>query len=112
MGKPRREPACTAAALAGPPLRDRHLAVRDRAAGRGRVPPLLTGRRRVLDDAGGLDVAGRLDHPRRGRPRLAGARVVFAPVDVHLNLSLVRPAGTHQPHPNTPPLPTTAQTDL
>src|SRR3546814_5780370 len=76
MGKPRREPACTAAALAGPPLRDRHLAVRDRAAGRGRVPPLLNGRRRVLDDAGGLDVAGRLDNHRRGRHRLAGARVV------------------------------------
>src|SRR3546814_12980383 len=101
MGKPRREPACTAAALAGPPLRDRHLAVRDRAAGRGRVPPLLNGRRRVLDDAGGLDVAGRLDHHRRDRHRLAGARVAFAPVDATSPRSLAGPAGNGAPHPQS-----------
>src|SRR3546814_114235 len=101
MGKPRREPACTAAALADPPLRDRHLAVRDRAAGRGRVPPLLNGRRRVLDDAGGLDVAGRLDHHRRDRHRLAGARVAFAPVDATSPRSLDGPAGNGEPHPRS-----------
>src|SRR3546814_1219096 len=65
------------------------------------VPPLLNGRRRVLDDAGGLDVAGRLDHHRRDRHRLAGARVAFAPVDATSPRSLDGPDGNGEPHPQS-----------
>src|SRR3546814_4374546 len=48
-----------------------------------------------------LDVAGRLDHHRRDRHRLAGARVAFAPVDATSPRSLGGPAGNGEPHPQS-----------